>query len=163
MSGYINLTSFWQLKEAREPIGAAMSLLQRADALILDMRENGGGSPETVAFLMGFLFDEGALPMYDIVSKSGNVVSYATPAFAPAERHPRRPTCVLTSSRTFSAGEGFAFLLQERRRAEVVGERTAGAANPGRPYRVNNLFEVTVPNGKVRSTIAGSETGRAGV
>ena len=161
--GYLNLTSFWRLEEAREPIGDAMSLLQRADALILDLRENGGGSPETVAFLMGFLFDEGGLPMFDIVSRLGNVVSYATPASAPAQRHPRRPTCVLTSSRTFSAGEGFAFLLQERGRAEVVGERTAGAANPGRPYRVNELFEVTVPNGKVRSAVGGGNWEGRGV
>lgn len=161
--GYLNLTSFWRLEEAREPIGTAMRLLQHADALIIDMRENGGGSPETVAFLMGHLFDEGGLPMFDIVSRSGNVVSYATPASAPAERRPRRPACVLTSSRTFSAGEGFAFLLQERRRAEIVGERTAGAANPGRPYRVSELFEVTVPNGKVRSAVGGGNWEGRGV
>jgi C-terminal processing protease CtpA/Prc len=161
--GYLNLTSFWRLEEAREPIGAAMDLLQRADALIIDMRANGGGSPETVAFLMGHLFDEGGLPMFDIVSRAGNAVSYATPASAPAERHPRRPTYVLTSSRTFSAGEGFAFLLQERRRAEVVGERSAGAANPGRPYRVSELFEVTVPNGKVRSAVGGGNWEGKGV
>ena len=70
-----------------------------------------------------------------------------------AERDGRRPVYVLTSARTFSAGEGFAFLLQERGRAEVIGERTPGAANPGRPYPVNALFEVTVPNGKVVSAV----------
>jgi C-terminal processing protease CtpA/Prc len=46
-----------------------------------------------------------------------------------------------------------AFLLQERQRAQVIGEKTAGAANPGKPYPVNDVFEVTVPNGHIRSAI----------
>jgi C-terminal processing protease CtpA/Prc len=58
-----------------------------------------------------------------------------------------------TSSRTFSASEGVAYLLQERHRAEVVGEVTAGAANPGRPYPVNDRFSASVPNGRVKSAI----------
>ncbi len=44
-------------------------------------------------------------------------------------------------------------MLQERHRAEVIGETTAGAANPGKPYPVNTRFEATVPNGKVQSAI----------
>ena len=45
--------------------------------------------------------------------------------------------------------------LQERRRAIVVGERSAGAANPGRPYPVSARLEVTVPNGQVRTAFSG--------
>jgi hypothetical protein len=153
--GYLNLTAFWRLEEARDAVGDAMRLLRRADALIVDMRQNSGGSPETVALVTGYLFDQPGLPLFDIVPRSGERVTYGTPAPAPAERDQRRPLYVLTASRTFSAGEGFAFLLQERGRAEVIGERTAGAANPGRPYRVNPLFEVTVPNGQVRSSVSG--------
>jgi CubicO group peptidase (beta-lactamase class C family) len=70
---------------------------------------------------------------------------------------------VLTSARTFSAGEGFAFLLQERRRAEVIGERTAGAANPGAPHRVQASFEVTVPTSRVRSAVSGRNWEGTGV
>jgi C-terminal processing protease CtpA/Prc len=70
---------------------------------------------------------------------------------------------VLTAGRTFSAGEGLAFILQERNRAEVVGETTAGAANPGRPYRLNSHFEVTVPNGRVRSAVRGGNWEGVGV
>jgi C-terminal processing protease CtpA/Prc len=80
-----------------------------------------------------------------------------------SDRDARRPLYVLTAARTFSAGEGAAYLLQERRRAEIVGEQTAGAANPGRPYPVNNRFEVTVPNGRVRSAVNGSNWEGRGV
>jgi len=124
-----------------------MQKLALADALIVDMRQNGGGSPESVAFLIGYLFDEARLPLFDIVPRSGSTTSYATPDRAPPERNGRRPMYVLTASGTFSAAEGFAFLLKERGRAEIVGERTAGAANPGQPYRVNALFEATGPTG----------------
>ncbi len=161
--GYLNLTSFWRVEEARETIADAMRLLKRADALIIDLRQNSGGSPDTAALLAGYLFDQGGLPLFQIVPRTGDAVSYATPASAPAERDARRAVYVLTSARTFSAGEGFAFLLQERGRAEVVGERTAGAANPGRPYRVNDWFEVTVPNGHVRTAVSGRNWEGAGV
>ena len=161
--GYLNLTAFWRIEEARETIADAMRLLKRTDALIIDLRQNSGGSPETVAFLAGYLFDRAELPLFQIVPRSGSAVSYATPAPAPAERDERRPVYVLTSARTFSAGEGFAFLVQERGRAEVIGERTAGAANPGQPYRVNAWFEVTVPNGQVRTAVSGRNWEGAGV
>jgi C-terminal processing protease CtpA/Prc len=161
--GYLNLTAFWRVEEAREIIADAMRLLRRADALIIDLRQNSGGAPDTAALMAGYLFDQAGLPLFHIVPRSGNPVAYATPAPAPLERDGRRAVYVLTSSRTFSAGEGLAFLLQERARAEVIGERTAGAANPGRPYRVNAWFEVTVPNGQVRTAVSGGNWEGRGV
>jgi C-terminal processing protease CtpA/Prc len=44
-----------------------------------------------------------------------------------------------------------------------VGERTAGAANPGRPFPVNDHFEVAVPTGKVVSAIRGGNWEGSGV
>jgi CubicO group peptidase (beta-lactamase class C family) len=160
--GYLNLTAFRRAEEARETIADAMRLLHRADALIIDLRQNGGGSPDTVALTAGYVFDEPALPLFQIFPRAGDPVAYATPAEPPAVRDGRRPVYVLTSSRTFSAGEGFAFLVQERGRAEVIGERTGGAANPGRSYRVHE-FEVTIPNGRVRSAISGGNWEGRGV
>lgn len=159
--GYLNLTAFWRLEEARDAITQTMKLLSRADALIVDMRDNRGGSPETVALLSSYLFAQPALPLFDIVPRTGDGLTYETLSTAGGEE--RRPVFVLTSQRTFSAGEGFAFLLQERGRALVVGEQTPGAANPGRPYPVNALFEVTVPNGQVRSAVSGRNWEGVGV
>ena len=161
--GYLNLTSFWRDEEAHDTITHAMRLLQRAEALIIDLRDNRGGSPGTVARIAGYLFDQPALPLFQIVPRSGEPASYATPAVAVPERNERRPVYVLTSSRTFSAGEGLAFLLQERERAEIIGERTAGAANPGRPHRIASTLEVTIPNGRVRSAVTGDNWEGQGV
>lgn len=161
--GYLNLTAFWRIEEARDAITDAMRLLRRADALILDMRQNGGGSPETVAFVAGFLFDDPGLPLFDIVARFGERTTYATPAPGLPERDGRRPVYVLTAARTFSGGEGLAYLLQERGRAEGVGERTAGAANAAGPHRVNAWLEVTVPNSRVETAITRSNWEGRGV
>lgn len=162
--GYLDLTSFYRPDEARDTIAAAMRTLRHTDALILDMRENSGGSPDTAALLASYLFDAPGLRLFDIIPRSGGEGrQYATEQPAAPERNGTRPIYVLTAARTFSAGEGFAFILQERRRAEVVGEVTAGAANPGRPYPVNDRFEVTVPNGQVRGAVTGGNWEGRGV
>lgn len=152
--GYLDLTMFLRLTEHREALAAAMKTLQPARALILDMRDNGGGSPDTVVLLISYLFDQPAMPIMEIIPRAGETQTYLTqPATANIERNGTRPVFVLTSSRSYSGGEGLAYLLQEQKRAIVIGEKTAGAANPGRPYPVNEVFEVTVPNGQIRSAI----------
>jgi hypothetical protein len=151
--GYLNLTAYYRPDEARDTLSAAMRTLQYADAIILDMRSNSGGSPETVALLTSYFFDTPRLPLFTIVDRSGESRQYFTEKTPLKERDESRPVYVLTSKQTFSAGEGTAFLLQERQRAEVVGETTAGAANPGQTYPVNSRFEVTVPNGKLEAAV----------
>jgi hypothetical protein len=161
--GYLDIRTFYRLNEARDTLDAALRFVAHADALIIDLRNNQGGSPETVALLAGYLFDQPGKPLFDIVPRSGPAVHYATPSPAVDSRNGARPTYVLTSARTFSAGEGLAFILQDERRAVVVGEQTAGAANPGRPYPAGHGFEVTVPNGQVRSAASGRNWEGAGV
>lgn len=161
--GYLNLIAFYRPEEVRDTLSAVIRTLQHADALILDMRDNSGGSPDTAALLASYLFDAPALPLFDIVDRSGGRSRYTTEASPLPGRNGTRPVYVLTAARTFSAGEGIAFILQERRRAEVVGERTAGAANPGRAYPVNARFKVTVPNGQVRTAVAGRNWEGGGV
>ncbi len=131
-----------------------MQTLRGADALIIDLRENGGGSPDTVVLLASYLFDEPNLELFEIVPRShGEPRKYRTMDVPAVHRNGKRPVYVLTSHQTFSGGEGLAYLLQERGRAKVIGETTAGAANPGRPYPVHESIEVTVPNGQIRTAV----------
>jgi hypothetical protein len=161
--GYLNISWFFRLDEARHAISAAMEVLRNADALILDLRNNGGGSPETVAYVASYLFNKANLPLFDIIPRSGDTRVYRTETAVLPGSDGARPVYALTSKGTFSAGEGLAFILQERRRAAVVGETTAGAANPGRPYPLNARFAVTIPNGKVQSAIRRGNWEGAGV
>ena len=162
--GYLDLSSFMRPEEAREPMATAMGFLRHADALIVDMRANGGGSPGTVALFISYLLYAPGLPLFDILHRAPLPPDhYATELTPPADRDAKRPVYVLTSANSFSAAEGLPFLLQERRRAEIGGEVTAGAANAGRPYRVNARFSVTIPNGRIRSAIGGGNWEGAGV
>lgn len=153
--GVLELAFFLRPGEHRDALAQAMQTLQPADALILDMRGNSGGSPETVALLISYLIEPAGALIFDIIRRDQSKDEYRTTAVPAALVNARRPVYVLTSRRTFSAGEGLAFMLQDRRRALVIGETTAGAANPGRGYPAGDLFEVTVPNGRVAAAIGG--------
>ena len=161
--GVLEMTFFLRAVEHRDALGAAMRVLEPADALILDLRENGGGSPETVALLVSYLLDRPATPLFEIVRRDGSKDIYRTEAPPLPSQNARRPIYVLTSSRTFSAGEGLAFLLQELARGVVIGEVTAGAANPGRSYPAGDLFEITVPNAQVVTAVRRSNWEGRGV
>lgn len=56
-----------------------------------------------------------------------------------------KPVAVLTSARTFSGAEEFAYDLQALKRATVVGETTGGGAHPVRGRRVDAHFVVMLP------------------
>ena len=159
--GHFELTTFLRPEEARDAIATAMHALSHADALILDMRANGGGSPGTAALLVSYLLGPG-VPLFDIVHRAPLPADHYATETVP-DHDVKRPVYVLTSAATFSGGEGLAFILQERHRAEIIGETTAGAANAGRPYRVNARFSVTVPNGQVRSAVGGGNWEGPGV
>lgn len=119
--------------EVREETSRVMSEAADAKALILDLRENGGGSPLTVALVTSYLF--GAEPVhltslyFRQTDRTEDVLT--NPLVSGKKFGPDKPVYILTSARTFSAGEEFAYSLQMRKRATVIGERTAGGANPG--------------------------------
>ncbi len=161
--GYLNFTAFYRPVEAREALEAAMESLRYADALILDMRSNLGGNPGTVALLASYLFETPGQLLFEIVPREGETKAYYTESPPVTHRDGRRPVFVLTAATTFSAGEGLAFILQDQARAQVVGEVTVGAANPGRAYPVGDYFEVVVPNGRFRSAVTGRNWEGVGV
>lgn len=127
-------------KHIRAGISAKVSMVADADALIVDLRHNHGGDPNTVAFIMSFLQDNGPLHLLDFVDRAGAVEdSFST---LPLDELPEgarvfggtKPLFVLTTENTISGGEDMAYGLQAFKRAiAVVGEgneATAGAANP---------------------------------
>lgn len=159
--GYLNITAFFRPVEEVDAIAAALHMLRNADALILDMRDNSGGSPDTAALLASYFFDAPKLLLFEIVPRSGKIERYTTESVA--DQNGKRPLYVLTSAHTWSGGEGVAFILQERQRAEIIGETTVGAANPGKPYPINTTFSITIPNSHVRSAVRGTNWEGVGV
>jgi len=161
--GYLEITGFYRASEGAETVDAAMRFLARTDALILDLRVNGGGNPETVMQLLSYFFAEPNLTLFSIVPRSGEATVERTLPNGIAYRDEARPLYVLVSQKTWSAGEGLPFLLQERHRAKIVGENTAGAANPAAPYAINQALTVTIPFGHIESALKGKNWEGVGV
>jgi len=152
--GYLRFDGFFGSKEAFDVASSAMNFIAGADAIIFDMRFNGGGSPEMVRQITSYLFDT-KTHLNDMVDREGNVVEeYWTMDKVPGRR-PRTgvPVFILTSKTTFSGAEEFTYNLQNLERATIVGETTGGGAHPVRGSRLNDHFMVRVPFMRARNPI----------
>lgn len=152
--GYLALDGFADAEPAAAPAAAAMSFLADTDALIIDLRKNGGGSPQGVALLCSYLFDETPVHLNSLYWRKGDrTEEFWTLKDLPGKRYVGKPVYVLTSGRTFSGAEEFAYNLQTRKRATIVGETTGGGAHPGGGRRLNDHFIMFVPTGRAINPI----------
>ena len=146
--GYIDLRGFTSPEIAGETATAAMTFLGGTDAIIFDVRQNGGGSPEMVAFLSSYLF-EGTVHLNDLYSRPTNETRQSwTLPYVPGRRFPAKSVYILTSRKTFSGAEEFTYNLRHLGRATVVGEPTAGAAHLVGGQRLTDGFAIAVPTGR---------------
>lgn len=150
--GYISFRNFMGAAAAKRPVKAAMEFLKDTDALIIDIRQNGGGDPETVQLICSYFFGDKPVHLNDLVSRDGKRQQFWThkvdgPKFLDKEIY------VLTSKRTGSAAEEFSYNLKNLRRATIVGEPTWGGANPGGVYRLNDHFGVFIPHAHAENPI----------
>ena len=152
--GYLDLRGFHRAEFGGDTATAAMTFLANTDALIIDLRENGGGSPSMVSLISSYLFGPEPVHLFDLYSRPDNSTHqwWSLPC-VPGKRYGDKPVYVLTSRRTFSAGEGFAYILQVLKRATIIGEPTGGGAHVGRSQRIHDHFEVSVPTGRAISPI----------
>jgi hypothetical protein len=151
--GYLDVRGFPPTEFTAAAIDAALTMLSGTDAMILDLRQNGGGSPDGVAYLVSHFFNYGdERHINDIYNRPRNRTrQYWTSAAA----NPRytRPLWVLTSNFTFSGGEECAYDLQNLKRATLVGETTGGGANPGGVVALAQGFIANIPTGRAINPI----------
>lgn len=153
--GYIKFDEFHPSDEAMNVAAGAMAFLTNCDALVFDLRENGGGSPEMIAFLSSYLFDK-PTHLNNFYDRSSNKTEeFWTRESVPGKRFANDlPVFVLTSKYTFSGAEEFAYNLLNLKRATIVGETTGGGAHPVRPVAVNNRISVMVPYARAENPIS---------
>ena len=148
---------------AGEVIAAAMNVVAQGDALIIDLRRNGGGA-DTAQLVMGYLL-EGGSPLSGSYDRPSNTRRYVSSShWVPGRRFgSAKPLYILTSSKTFSAAEAVAYNLQALKRAVIVGERTGGGAHPFEYRRVHAHFALDLPEGKSIHPITGGNWQGVGV
>jgi hypothetical protein len=160
--GLVVIRGFHPVREAAATATAAMTLVGHTDAVLFDLRQNAGGAPDLVTFLAGFLFDE-PVHLNTVAGRPGAPERQNwTSAHVPGPRH-AGPVLVLVSRATYGAAEGFAYHLQARRRARVVGERTRGLGRIGAAHRVDPSFDVWISTGRSVSPITGTSWHGTGV
>lgn len=150
--GYLELFSFgrttWNRecnRQNRVPWSSIVRELQGTKGLIVDLREHqGGGLDMEQLFLSSFIKERGrylgtseSWHDHRWTRKKGTEClkkKYHTTGKDRFKFVEKRQIIALTSSYTFSAGEGAAYGLQKRANAMIIGEATAGAGN-GAPLR----------------------------
>ncbi|HVF72812.1 MAG TPA: S41 family peptidase [Chthoniobacterales bacterium] len=160
----VDLRVFPPAAMAGDVFGAAMTVAAQGDALILDLRQNGGGADTSANLLVGYLLD-GGKPLSGTYDRPTNIHSANTsPVWVPGRRFgSTKPLYILTSRKTFSAAEAVAYDLQALKRATIVGEVTGGGAHPFEYRRVHPHFAVDLPEGRSINPITGSNWQDVGV
>jgi retinol-binding protein 3 len=143
--GYMDLQAFADTTFAADAIAGAMAFLANTDALIIDLRNNRGGEPEMQILLASYFFPARTLLSTFTSDDPAQVrQNWTVPVSGP--RYLDKPVYILTSSRvTFSAAEGFSYIMQAFGKGTVVGERTGGGTNPSDGYVLNRNFAVMIP------------------
>lgn len=154
--GYLDLTGFAPVDQGGEAAAAALSFIANTDALVIDLRHNGGGDPNMVALVTSYLFGADRVHLNDLYWRKGDVTEqFWTQAWVPGRRFgPDKPVWILTSGETFSAAEEFAYNLQNLKRATVVGETSGGGAHPGDFLRIDEHFKIWMPTGRAINPIS---------
>jgi retinol-binding protein 3 len=161
--GYLDLRGFFPAEVGGDVAVAAMRFLANASALIIDLRQNGGGSPDMVALISSYLFDQ-PTHLNNLYWREGDrTQQFWTLPYVPGKRSAATPVYVLTSNHTFSGAEEFAYNLRNLKRAVIVGEVTGGGAHPGGGFPIDEHFGVGVPTGRAINPISGTNWEGTGV
>lgn len=142
--GYLNFRFF--IDETEKTIDSYMNLLAKTDAIIVDLRTNGGGSPNTVQYLCSYFFNAPLL-LNSLYFRKDN----STTGFSVKDVNGKKmvdvPLLILTGPKTFSGAEEFSYNMQTQKRATLVGQITGGGANPGDFFEINNQLEIFIATG----------------
>ena len=152
--GYLDLRSFSDARYGELTAVSAMNFLSNSDAIIIDLRKNGGGNPNMIQLLTSYLYGSTPIHLNTFYWRPTDSHSETwTLSTVKGERSPDTPVYILTSNRTFSAAEEFSYNLKHLNRAVLIGETTGGGAHPGGPVKATEKFTIWVPSGRAINPI----------
>jgi hypothetical protein len=160
---YIESDGFvWAGPNSSEAYDGAMRFLRDGDAAIIDLRNNGGGSPVAVQYMISHFLE----PNRKIVTfhMGGNAVSsLSSLATLPAGRMVGKPLYVLTSSMSASAAEEFIGHVAGFKLGEVIGETSAGAGFRNTFFPLPGGFVISVSIGRAILASTGKDWEGVGI
>lgn len=138
----------WLGEETTAALDVAMRFLSGGDAVIIDLRQNGGGSPQAVQYIVSH-FMEANRPLVTFhMNGQADPDTLSTLAEVPAGRMIGKPLYVLTSSATGSAAEEFTGHVGGYRLGELVGGNTGGAGFRNTLVPIGGTYILSVSVGR---------------
>jgi hypothetical protein len=163
--GYLDLRSFANLDEGRETASTYLDALANFDAIIIDLRQNGGGNTPMAAYIASYFFGPKPVHFTDMYWRDQNkTVEAWTSENVLGRRSVDQDLFLLVGPSTFSAAEDFCYSLQQLKRATLVGEKTGGGAHMGRGIqRLSPLFTAFIPVGQSLNPVTKTNWENTGV
>jgi len=153
--GYFYFLGFTPLPQTKQSIVAAMNFIQYSNAIIIDLRDNGGGYAETMNFMLSYFMKDSVQTSELRYRQENKIVRMFTPSDPMINKIPDSiPLFILVSNRTSSAAEAFAYALQQNKRATIVGQQTRGEGNPGRLFVINDQLYIMIPTAEAINSIS---------
>jgi hypothetical protein len=147
--GYISFIGFDDVtSSSRRIVESVMSFVEDTDAVIFDLRKNGGGSPEMIQLISSYFFARKTHLNSFYNRQTGALTEFWTFEKVNGKKRPHTPLYVLTSHDTFSAAEEFSYNLKHLQRGTIVGEATGGGANPVTYFNLGDGFRASIPISK---------------
>lgn len=152
----------WAGPKTAEALDTAMRFLRDGDAAIIDLRGNGGGSPEAVQYLVSH-FLEPNRPLVTFYMGANKVDRLSSLASLPAGRVVGKPLYVLTSGMSASAAEEFIGHVAGFKLGELIGETSAGAGFRNEFFPVAGGYVVSVSVGRAVLASTGKDWEGVGI
>ncbi len=148
--GYLDLRQFSGLPEAHATAIAAMNFLASSDAIIIDLRRNGGGDPNLLQTVLTYFVAPGdRLHINDFYLRNGDrTEQFWSAANVPGPRLNGKPLYVLISNLTGSCAEEFAYDVQTHELGTLYGATSGGAANPGGMFPLSDHLAAFIATGR---------------
>ncbi len=164
--GYINFTNFPDTGQlSRKIVRSAMQFVALSDALIIDLRNNFGGSGPMTGEINEYFFNKRTYTdrNYNRITDAWQENWVENHAKITDGIYLGMPIYILTSNRTFSAAEGLAYNLQQLRRAKIVGDTTSGGAHASRSFALGNGFVAFIPFSRTENVVTKTDWEGTGV
>ncbi|MCH8330489.1 MAG: S41 family peptidase [Bacteroidetes bacterium] len=156
--GYIMLNSFVNINHnSLTALRNALYKISECESIIIDLRENSGGSPDMVYLLCSHFFDNDSILLTTVVDRINGRKDIYVKKEVDGPRFPKRSLYILTSKNTYAAGEEFAYILQQLGRATLVGESTIGAAFAGNIIPLTPHFAAFIPQSYTINPVSGKD------
>jgi hypothetical protein len=166
--GCLVLDEFSYVEMEGENVGgetarAAMQMLSNSNALIIDLRDNFGGREEMALLVLDYFFER-PVHLLNNRYRGREETEIWTPGKMAGGRMEEIPLYVLTSRHTVSGGEMFAYVLKNRKRATIIGEKTRGSAHRTHLFSLKSTkIDIAIPVGTTIDPETGADWEGEGV